>query len=87
VEETNTYAQQQIVESVTPFILCSRIRKCQNVTVAEMYLVLLVFMLISISQNPTQRSVIVLQEPLLTACFSETLPLEGMEIKCCNHTY
>jgi hypothetical protein len=53
VEETKEYAQEQIEKSITPFTFHSRIRKWQDVTVDEMYVVLALFMLMGILQKPT----------------------------------
>lgn len=41
VNETNRNAQQEISESVSPFTFHSRIGKCEYVTVAETYVVLM----------------------------------------------
>jgi hypothetical protein len=54
-EGTNRYAQQKIAKNVTPSTFCSRIRKWQDVTVDEMFLVLALFMLMGILQKPIQR--------------------------------
>jgi hypothetical protein len=51
VEETNRYAQQKIAKSTTPFTFHSRIRKWQDVTVNETYVVLALFMLMRILQK------------------------------------
>jgi hypothetical protein len=40
VDETNRYAQQEILKSVKPFTFCSRFRKWEDVTEDEMYVVL-----------------------------------------------
>jgi hypothetical protein len=53
IGETNGYAQQEISKVVRPFTFCSRIRKWEDITVDEMYVVLAVFMLMGIEQKPT----------------------------------
>jgi hypothetical protein len=40
VDETNKYAEQEILKSVNPFTFCSGIRKWEDVTVDEMYMIL-----------------------------------------------
>jgi hypothetical protein len=55
VKDTNKYARQQ-AKIVTPFTFFSRIRKWQDATVDEMYVVLALFMLMGILQKPTQKS-------------------------------
>jgi hypothetical protein len=47
VYETNKYAQQKILKTFGRFILSSRIRKWENVTEDEMYVVLAMFTLMS----------------------------------------
>jgi hypothetical protein len=80
VDETNKYAQQEISKSIKPLTFCSRIRKWEDVTVDEMYVVLVLFMLIGIVQKPTLRSYYAKISLLFTPYFPETLPLERLEL-------
>jgi hypothetical protein len=56
IDETNRYAQQEISKNVKSFTFCFRIRKWEDVTIDEMYVVLAVFMLMGIVQKSTFRS-------------------------------
>jgi hypothetical protein len=52
VEETNRYAQQEIAKSVRPHTFHSRIRKWEDVTGEEMY-VMFALIMMGIAQKPT----------------------------------
>jgi hypothetical protein len=72
VDETNRHAQQEILKSIRPLTFCSRIRKWEDVTADEMYVVLALFMLIGIIQKPTFRSYYTRNRLLFIPFFSET---------------
>jgi hypothetical protein len=74
VDETNRYAQQEISKSIRPHTFHSRLRKWEDVTVDEMYVVLALIMLTGIVQKPTLRSYYTKNRLLFTPFFSETLP-------------
>jgi hypothetical protein len=80
VDETNKYAQQEISKSIKPLTFCSRIRKWEDVTVDEMYVVLMLFMLIGNVQKPTLRSYYAKNRLMFTPIFPETLPLERLKL-------
>jgi hypothetical protein len=79
VDETNKYAQQEIAKSVRPLTFRSRIRKWEDVTVHEMYVVLALIMLTGIVRKPTLRSYYAKNRLLFTPFFPETFPLERLE--------
>lgn len=56
VDESNRYAQQEIVENVNLLTFCCWIMKWEDVTVDKMYVVLAPFMLMDIIQKATLRS-------------------------------
>ncbi|PNF40920.1 hypothetical protein B7P43_G14977 [Cryptotermes secundus] len=80
VDETNRYAQQEISKIARPLTFRSRIRKWEDVTVDEMYVVLALIMLTGIDQRPTLRSYYSKNRLLFTPFFAETLPLERLEV-------
>jgi hypothetical protein len=80
VDETNKYAQQEILKSIQPLTFPSRIRMWEDVTVDEMYVVLALFMLIRIVQKPTLRSYYAKNHLLFTPYFPETLLLQRLEL-------
>jgi hypothetical protein len=56
VDETNRYAQKEILKIIITFTFYSRIRKWEDVTADELYMVLALFMLMGIVQAPKLRS-------------------------------
>ncbi|XP_023725727.1 piggyBac transposable element-derived protein 4 [Cryptotermes secundus] len=80
VDETNKYAQQKISKIARPLTFRSRIRKWEDVTLDEMYVVLALIMLTGIDQRPTLRSYYSKNRLLFTPFFAETLPLERLEV-------
>jgi hypothetical protein len=80
-DETNRYAQQDILKSVNHVMFCFRIRKCKDVTVDKMYLVLALFMLMDIVQKPTLYYSRTQDPPAIHSLyFSEPLPLDRLEV-------
>jgi hypothetical protein len=77
VDETNRYAQQEISKIVRPLTFRSRIRKWEDVTLDEMYVVLAVIMLTGIDQRPTLRSYYSKNRLLFTPFFAETSPQQA----------
>jgi hypothetical protein len=79
VGETNRYAQQKILENVSPCTFYSRIRKWEDVTVDKIYVVLAVFMSWALYKSLhldhiTQRTGC---QPF---CFFLDFPLERVEV-------
>jgi hypothetical protein len=73
--------QQEISKSIRPLTFCSRIRKWEDVTVDNMYVVLPLFMLLGIIQKPALRSYYKRNQLLFTPFFfSETSALERLEV-------
>jgi hypothetical protein len=79
VDERNRYAQQEISKIARPLSFHSRIRKWEDVTLDEMYVVLAIIMLAGIAQRPTVRSYYSKNRLLFTPFYAETIPLDRFE--------
>lgn len=80
VNKTNKHAQRESSKTSGPFTFCSKIRKWENVTVDEMYVVLAMFILKGTVQKLTLRSRYSKNCLLFTPFFLKNLPLKRLKL-------